>query len=142
MAVVKFVKLENQNKPQQLCRLTEYFYRQGKRLLLLVQDENQAISYDRFLWTWDKGAFLPHACDIGSVECYQEPIVITARENNPNNADILILGVPADPDFMSRFDLIIDFAELYDAGLAEASRDRFRHYRTLGLNPQMFDLPE
>ncbi|MCW8860673.1 MAG: DNA polymerase III subunit chi [Deltaproteobacteria bacterium] len=138
MAQVKFVKLERQEKLQQLCRLADHFFQQGQRVLLKLQDENQAVSLDRFLWTCDKGSFLPHAFDNGSVECFQEPIVITTQETNPNGSSVLILGAPCSVGFLSQFEIIIDFAETYDPVLTEKSRDRFRFYRDQGFNPAMY----
>lgn len=138
MPQVRFVKLERQEKIQQLCELAEQFFQQGMRVLLLVHDENQAVSLDRFLWTWNKGSFLPHAFDSGSVECFQEPIVVTIQETNSNGAEVLILGAPCSHEFLLQFKIVIDFAELYDPLLADQSRSRYRFYRDLGLNPQMY----
>ena len=138
MTAVKFAKLERQEKVRLLCRLAEEQFNAGKRVLIRVQDDNQAVSLDRFMWTWDKGAFLPHAFHNGSVDCIEEPIVITVREDNPSGASILIMGQPCSIDFISQFDLVIDFAEVYDPQLAECSRDRFRSYRDHGFDPQMY----
>ncbi len=107
-------------------------------MLVRVQDENQAVTLDRFMWTWDKGSFLPHACNNGSVDCLEEPIVITAKESNPNGASVLIMGQPCSRDFIKRFELAIDFAEVYDQELAEHARKRFRSYRDDGFEPQMY----
>ncbi len=138
MTQVKFVKLENQEKLPNLCRLADEFFQLGKHVLLMVHDANQGVSLDRYLWTWDKGAFLPHAFDNGSVDCLNEPIVIGVRETNPNGATVLILGKPCSPEFIRQFELVIDFAEIYDPQLAQQSRERFRRYRDQGLNPQMY----
>lgn len=138
MTVVKFAKLERQEKIRFLCQLTEEQYATGGKVLIRVQDDNQAISLDRFMWTWDKGAFLPHAFNNGSVDCLEEPIVITVRENNPNGASILLMGEPCSLDYIRKFELVIDFAETYDKHLAELSRERFRQYRSHGFNPQMY----
>ncbi len=138
MTTVKFAKLERPEKARLLCRLAEEQYSNGKRVLIRVQDDNQAVSLDRFLWTWDKGAFLPHAFNNGSVDCLDEPIVISVREDNPNAAAILIMGHPCCADFIRNFELVIDFAEVYDKQLAELSRERFRFYREHGFNPQMY----
>ncbi len=138
MTQVHFVKLTCQDKLPQLCRLTAEFYHHGQRVLLLVPDQNQAIALDRFLWSWDKGSFLPHAFDNGSVDCSAEPIVITGSEQNANNGAVLILAGPGSLEFISRFDQVIDFAEVYDAALAEQARERFRQYRTRGFTPDMY----
>ena len=138
MTVVKFAKLERQEKARLLCSLAEEQFNNGKRVVIKVQDDNQAVSLDRFMWTWDKDAFIPHAFSNGSVDCLEEPIVITVREDNPNAASVLVMGQPCSFDFMRRFELVIDFAEVYDKQLAEHSRERFRQCRDHGFNPQMY----
>lgn len=138
MTSVRFAKLERQEKARLLCTLAEEQYVAGKRVLIRVQDDNQAVSLDRFMWTWDKGAFLPHAFNNGSVDCLEEPIVISVQEENPNAASTLIMGVPCPLEFIRRFELVIDFAEVYDPRLAELSRHRFRQYRDHGFDPQMY----
>lgn len=138
MTVVKFAKLERQEKTRLLCHLAQEQFNAGKRVLVRVQEDNQAVSLDRFMWTWDRGAFLPHAFNSGSVDCLEESVVITVREDNPNGAPVLIMAHPCSIEFIRRFELVIDFAEVYDRQLVEFSRERFRQYRENGLNPQMY----
>jgi DNA polymerase-3 subunit chi len=136
---VKFVKLERPEKAKHLCRLAEQFFAEGKRVLITVQDENQGITLDRFMWVWDKGSFIPHAYDNGSVDCLDEPIVITSGEENPNAAAVLIMGKPCSLKFARRFEQVVDFAETYDAALAEQARQRFAAYRNAGFRPRMLE---
>ena len=138
MTVVKFAKLERQEKVRLFCQLAQEQFNAGKRVLLCAQDENQAVSLDRFMWTWDKDSFLPHAFSNGSVDCLEEPIAISVREDNPNGASVLIMGHPCSIAYLRKFELVIDFAEVYDKKLAELSRGRFRQYRENGFNPQMY----
>ncbi len=138
MTKVKFAKLESQEKLQLLCQLTEELFQSGQRILLIVYDDNQAVSLDRYLWTWDRATFLPHAFDNGSVQCIDEPIVVGVREENPNGATVLIMGEPCSLHFLEEFKLVIDFAEVYDPQLAEQSRERFRIYRDRGFTPSMY----
>ena len=138
MTQVRFAKLEQAQKAALLCKLAGQYFAAGKRVLVLVQDDNQAVSLDRFMWTCEKGSFLPHAFYNGSVDCLEEPIVITVREGNPNGATVLIMGQPCSSEFIGRFELAVDFAEVYDKKLAEKSRERFRSYRNDGFNPQMY----
>lgn len=137
---VVFVRQENPERLPDLCRLTDHYFSSGKRVLVRVEDENQAVSLDRFLWTCDRHSFLPHVFANGSVQCFNEPIVITVDENNPNASNVLIMGALCTLKFMSQFDLVVDFAELYDPLAAEQSRERFRHYRRQGFRPEMFEL--
>ncbi|SHJ58506.1 DNA polymerase III, chi subunit [Malonomonas rubra DSM 5091] len=138
MTVVRFAKLERPEKARLLCQLAEEQQALDKKILIRVQDDNQAVALDRFMWTWDKGAFLPHAFNNGSVDCLDEPIVISVREENPNGASVLIMGEPCSPGYLKKFELVIDFAEVFDPQRHELSRARFRQYRELGFDPQMY----
>jgi len=134
---VEFVRLESPEKARHLCELAEEFYLRGQRVLVVVEDDNQGVTLDQFLWTWKKGSFLPHAYDNGTVECLDEPVVVTLREENANGARVLIAARPCPLDFMRQFQMVIDFAELYDDTLREASRSRFRAFREAGFAPVM-----
>lgn len=137
MAEVRFIKLDRQEKALHLCRLAEEHFLAGDRVLILVNDQNRAVTLDRFMWVWDKGSFLPHALDNGTVDCLDEPVVISVAERNPNRAKVLVLGTPCSLEFMSRFDRVYDFAETYDKQLADEARARFRSYRSHGYSPEM-----
>lgn len=134
---VEFIKLKKPEKARLLCELAEDFFSQGQRSLISVLDDNQGVTLDRFMWTWKKGAFIPHCFDNGAVDCLEDPVAIVTGERNPNNARILIMGKPLSIDFMRQFQKVYDFAELYDAELAERSRERFAAYRRVGFDVGM-----
>lgn len=138
MPEVRFIKLDRQEKALHLCRLAEEHFLSGARVLIVVGDENRAVTLDRFMWVWDKGSFLPHSFDNGTVDCLDEPVVISTLEQIPNQARVLIMGTPCSTEFVANFDLAYDFAETYDSKLAEAARTRFRKYRSCGYNPAMY----
>lgn len=137
MVTVEFIKLEKAEKARYLCELSEQFLEEGRRVLVVVQDDNQGVTLDRFMWGWKKNAFVPHAYDNGAVECIDEPVVIATAEENTNGANVLIMGRPCSHEFMKRFQHIVDFAEVYDEQLADASRQRFASYREVGLAPRL-----
>ncbi|BCA79469.1 DNA polymerase III subunit chi [Desulfuromonas sp. AOP6] len=137
MPAVEFVQLRKPEKAKHLCELAEAFFDQGYRVLITVVDENQGVTLDRFMWTWKKGSFIPHAYDNGAVDCLDEPVVIGQCERNPNGAQVLIMGKPCGMDFVRQFEHVIDFAEVYDDHLREASRERFRLFREAGFAPRM-----
>jgi len=134
---VEFVKLNRPERAKVLCDLAEEYYLDGHRVLVMTQDDNQAVTLDRFMWTWKKGAFIPHAYDNGSVEVHDEPVVIVSEEANPNAAGVLIMGFTCSVEFIRQFRHVVDFAETYDETRLEESRERFRSYRELGFCPFM-----
>lgn len=137
MTHIEFIKLERPERAQVLCELAEEYYLAGQRVLVMVQDDNQGVTLDRFMWTWKKGAFLPHVYQNGSVECHDESVVIIAEEENPNGAQVLLMGVPCNLDFIRHFGQVIDFAEVFDEARLEVSRERFKDYREHGFTPVM-----
>ncbi len=126
MPKIEFIKLHKQEKAKHICELAEAAFLAGQRVLIMVADANQGVTLDRFLWTWKKGSFIPHAFANGAVECLDEPVAIVTAERNPNGARVLILGQPCSIDFVRQFDAVVDFAELYDEALAAAARQPFR----------------
>ena len=137
MTKVEFIKLKKPEKALHLCELAEEFFAGGRRVLIIVTDDNQAVTLDRFMWTWQKGSFIPHACDNGAVDCFEESVVIGTDERNPNGARVLIMGRPCSLEFIRQFEQVIDFAEVYDDELASAARLRFARYREAGFAPTM-----
>lgn len=137
MLRVEFIKLRKPEKAKHLCQLAGEFFDVGKRVLIIVQDDNQGVTLDRFMWSWQKGAFIPHAFDSGSVDCLDEPVVITTEERNLNGARVLIMGKPCSLEFIRQFESAFDFAEIYAEDLASAARRRFVRYRDAGFNPGM-----
>ncbi len=137
MTRIEFVKLDRPERARVLCELAEEFYLAGRRVLVVVQDDNQGVTLDQFMWTWKQGAFIPHAYENGSVECHDEPVVIVASEENPNGAEVLLMGSPCNLDFVRHFRHVIDFAEAFDETRLEVSRARFKEYREHGFAPVM-----
>lgn len=137
MPEILFYKLTKPEKALLLCSLAERYMHDGNRVLVIVDDENQGVTLDRFMWSWNKGAFVPHVYDNGAVECLNEPVVIASHEENSNGAQVLIMGKPCSMSFVGRFEIVVDFAELHNDEAANASRKRFSDYRTAGFNPRM-----
>jgi len=134
---IEFVKLNRPERARVLCELAEEFSLAGQRVLVMVQDDNQGVTLDRFMWTWKKAAFLPHVYQNGSVECHDEQVVIVAGEENPNGAQVLLMGAPCSMEFIRHFRHVVDFAEAFDEDRLEVSRQRFKEYRQHGFAPFM-----
>ncbi len=134
---VEFIKLNRPEKAKHLCEEASRYFREGRKVLITVMDENQAVTLDQFLWAWQKGSFLPHAYDNGAVDCFDEPVIIATEEKNPNGARVLVMGKPCSLEFVRQFEQVIDFAEVYDDELAAEGRARFARYREAGFEPRL-----
>ena len=139
MTRIEFVKLPRPERARVLCDLAEEFYLAGQRVLVMVQDDNQGVTLDRFMWTWKKGSFVPHLYQNGAVDCHDEPVVIAAEEENPNGAQVLLMGEACSLEFIRNFRHVVDFAETFDAARLEEARVRFKEYREHGFAPYMRD---
>jgi DNA polymerase-3 subunit chi len=80
---------------------------------------------------------VPHAFDNGSADWVDEPVVITTREEIRNGGRVLVQGRPCSIDFVRQFEVAIDFAELYDEPLKQASRERYRACQEAGFDVRL-----
>lgn len=120
-----------------LCRLAQEFTDRRLRVLVLVENPEQAVALDRYMWVWEKGAFVPHVWANGAVDSYAEPVVITTEEVNSNGAQVLIASAPYTQGFARRFEHVIDFAPAYAEDELAAARKRFARWRQDGYAPYM-----
>ncbi|MCA1797032.1 MAG: DNA polymerase III subunit chi [Desulfuromonadaceae bacterium] len=134
---VEFIKLERPLLAPWLCRLAQEFFSARQRVLVLVENAEQAMALDRYMWVWEKGSFVPHVWDNGAVDSYAEPVVITTRESNSNAAQVLVTATGCSMEFARRFAHVVEFAPTYaDAEVAQA-RKRFAQWRKDGYAPFM-----
>ena len=49
MVRIEFIKLKKPEKDRLFCELAEEFLEQGQRSLIIVHDENQGVTLDRFM---------------------------------------------------------------------------------------------
>ncbi len=134
---VEFIKLEEPVLAPWLCRLAQEFFSQRQRVLVLVENAEQAMALDRYMWVWEKGSFVPHVWDNGAVDSYAEPVVIATRENNSNAAQVLVAAAPCSMGFARRFEHVVEFAPTYARDEVAQARKRFARWREDGYAPCM-----
>ncbi len=137
MIPIEFVKLEKPEKAHYCCLLAETYFNQEKQILIAVKDEEQGRALDRFMWTWRKTSFIPHALLLEKGDEADEPVLISDDINRDYDSDILIMAHPCPVEFIRRFAHAVDFAELHDSALHEEARKRFALYREEGFEPRM-----
>jgi len=112
------------------CRLVEKAYHQGRRVLIHVGSEEEALHMDRLLWTFRDGSFVPHGprrqADAGLT-----PVLIESDGDPGNEHDVLVnLGLEV-PPFFGRFERLAEILD-QEPRVLDAGRGRFGYYRERG----------
>lgn len=99
---IRFYHLTVTPLEKALPKLLEKIITQGWRALILTDSEEQAEFLSIQLWTYHPNSFLPHGTHKdGFME--DQPIFLTPLEENPNNAEILIILNGKSPHFLETF---------------------------------------
>jgi DNA polymerase-3 subunit chi len=135
---VDFYVLQDPRKSveQLACQLAMMAWEQGMRCLLVVPDQHQAGRLDELMWSVPNGRFLPHQVSDESLNgSLRAPITIGSMAILDQAAvDVVInLDMHAVPG-PQRFRRLLELVPARDAD-REASRNKFRAYREVGLAP-------
>jgi DNA polymerase-3 subunit chi len=114
------------------CRLAMMAWEQGHRISVLAGDETEARSLDETMWDYPAGRFLPHGIgDAGA----SSPVRIVLRESEiGEDRDVVINLGEAPLEQPVRFARLLEIVP-GDPSRRAASRQKFRSYRDLGLEP-------
>ncbi len=116
------------------CRLAERAFLEGLRVFVWVDDAAELQRFDELLWTFADRSFVPHEIFSDSGQWRDTPVLLGC-EHQPQQAFDLLLNlgseVPAAATHAGRIAEIVDAQEPQRG----AGRNRFRHYRDLGLLP-------
>lgn len=114
-----------------VAKLAEKAFEQGQSCAILARDEAEADALDERLWSFSEDAFVPHqvAGQDDDDEC--PVLILTPALATPVRAATINLREVSVPQFGDR---LLEIIPADPAGKAKA-RERFLHYRSLGLNP-------
>ena len=115
------------------CRLAMRAWEQGHRVLVRVANDEDARRLDEQMWDCPAGRFVPHGRGGAAADA---PVGIeTAGNRVPGERDLLInLCVEPVAD-VNRFRRLLEIVPAEPAQ-RDASREKFRNYRALGLSPE------
>lgn len=136
MPQVAFYSLEPGSRGDRFlmaCRIIERLYDQGRRVLILCPDRDEARHLDRLLWTFKQEGFIPHGL-LGAVDEVLTPILIALECPAPRGQEVLINLGRALPPNWALWDEIYELVD-NDPEILEAGRARYRAYRQGGCEP-------
>jgi len=134
---VYFERLDDQDRIEGIARLLLRRGRLTPHVLILCPDPGFMAKLDERLWTIHPESFLAHGvAGSDTEENAQHPILLALEVCRDNQPDVLINGTCEVPPDLEGFANIVDFVDAWSEPLMQASRERFRSYRQLDMNPQ------
>jgi DNA polymerase-3 subunit chi len=134
MAEVGFYHLLSTPLERALPRLLERALAQGYRVVIRAASPERVDHLNALLWTYDEASFLPHGSARDGYPAAQ-PIWLTDRDENPNEATMLVLTDGVEAGDLAQFARCADLFDGNDEAVVEAARTRWRRARDAGHTP-------
>lgn len=113
-----------------VCRIAGKALSQGQRLHIHAASQRQADTIDELLWTFKDVSFLPHQ-QVREVYDPETPISIGCEGLPPGRAEVMINMAHPVPDFVSRYERVIEVVD-QNPETRQRARERYRRYQDLG----------
>jgi len=134
---VYFEQLDGPDRVEGIARLMLRRGRLTPHVLILCPDPGFMAKLDERLWTVHPESFLAHGAAGGNkAENAEHPILLALDVCRDNQPEVLINGTCEIPPDLAGFSSVVDFVDAWSEPMMHASRERFRSYRQLGMNPQ------
>jgi len=134
---VYFERLDEADRIEGIARLLLRRGRLTPHVLILCPDAGFMAKLDERLWTIHPESFLAHGVAAENAEeNAQHPILLSMQVCRDNQPEVLINGSCEVPPELDGFASIVDFVDAWSEPLLQASRERFRSYRQMDMNPQ------
>ena len=131
MAEIGFYHLLATPLERALPRLLERARAGGYRIVVRAASAERVEHLSALLWTYDDASFLPHGSARDGNPASQ-PIWLSERDENPNEAAMLVLVDGVEAGDLSSFERCADLFDGNNAAAVEAARERWRRAAASG----------
>lgn len=131
MTQIGFYHLLKLPLDQALPKLLEKAVAAGHRVVVRAGSDARVEHLNSRLWTYSEESWLPHgAAEDG--EPQMQPIWLTAAEDNPNGAKVLVICDGAAPASLDGYDRCLDLFDGNDPDAVQAARERWKGWKAAG----------
>lgn len=131
MTDVRFYHLQRRTLEETLPQLLEKILERGSRAVVMAGSDERVEALAAYLWTYSQRGFLPHGtARDGSAS--EQPVWLTAAEENPNGADVLVLTDGAASSDVGGFKICCELFDGNDDAAVQAARARWKDYASAG----------
>jgi DNA polymerase III subunit chi len=131
MAEVGFYHLTATPLERALPRLLEQALAQGHRVVVMAGSDERVLALDALLWSYSDASFLPHGTARDG-NAPRQPVFLTAGDDNPNAATMLVLVDGAACAHLADFKRVCDMFDGNDPAAVAAARERWRAAKEAG----------
>lgn len=131
MTEVSFYHLQVQPLEHALPKLLERALAAGFRVVVRVGSAERAEALAAHLWTYDSNSFLPHGTERDG-DAGLQPVWITEKDENPNQADVLFLTDGVLSDQLGGYRRCLDLFDGNDPDAVAAARERWKAGKSQG----------
>lgn len=131
MSDISFYHLLHTPLERALPKLVEKVLDSGARAVIRTGSAERAEAINGALWTYDPASFLPHGTEKDGAAADQ-PVWITADQDCPNGARILVLTDGASFAGIDAFDRCLEMFDGRDAAAVASARERWTRYKADG----------
>ncbi len=131
MTEIRFYHLQRRTLEQALPKILEKVIERSWRAVVLAGSPERVDALNQHLWTYDPASFLPHgSARDGFAE--RQPVWLTAEDENPNGATVLVLVDGVTSERLGSYDLVCDLFDGNDDEAVLAARDRWKACKAAG----------
>lgn len=131
MSEIAFYHLERSPLEAALPKLVAKILAGGLRAVVKASSPERVESLNAALWTSDRESFLPHgSARDGSAP--DQPVWLTADDENPNQATVLVLTDGAASDSLGDYDRCLEMFDGLDDDALSRARAHWQDYKLAG----------
>lgn len=133
MTDIRFYHLQKQSLDQALPQILKKALAGGHKVVVQMPSAAEVERMNGHLWTYHPNEFLPHGSQKdGHAE--SQHIWLSDKEENPNEADVLILTGGSTSEKLSDYKLVCEMLNGHDDEQIKAARCRWKTYGDTGYN--------
>ncbi len=131
MTEIRFYHLQKQTLDQALPLILEKAYASNQHILVKLNNMSEVERMNTHLWSYNPNKFLPHGSTKNG-QAAKQPIWLTDKDDNENEAKILILTQGETEENLDTYNLCCEMLNGHDDNAIAAARTRWKEYTAAG----------
>lgn len=139
MTEIRFYHLQNMPLERALPGILTQAYKRGMRTVVKFSTQETLDHMDGHLWSYHPGGFLPHSADEMPE---RQPIWLTLKDENPNQATLLVMTEDCDSENKDDYDLCCHIFDGMNDQSVKSAREKWKSLKEAGYALKYFQQTE